>query len=64
MLKESFNYFLMSKLNEYLELAFAIHAAASIFVALTPTPHDNKFVEKAYKVIEFFALVVGKAKQR
>jgi hypothetical protein len=54
----------MNKLNEYLELALAIHAAASIFVALTPTPHDNKIVEKAYKVIEIFALVIGRAKQR
>jgi hypothetical protein len=54
----------MHKLNEYLEIALAIHAAASILVALTPTPHDNKFVEKAYKVIEIFALVIGRAKQR
>jgi len=54
----------MNKINEYLEIALAIHAAASILVAITPTPHDNKFVEKAYKVLEMIALVVGKAKQR
>ena len=50
--------------NKYIELALAIHAAASIIVSLTPTPSDDKIVGKLYKVIETLALVVGKAKQR
>ena len=50
--------------NKYIELALAIHAAASIIVALTPTPHDDRILGKLYKVIETLALVVGKAKQR
>lgn len=54
----------MSHLNQYIEVALAIHAAASAIVALTPTPHDDKIVGKIYKVIETIALVVGKAKQR
>lgn len=54
----------MHKLNEYLEVALAIHAAASAITALTPTPKDDTFVRKAYKVIEFAALVIGRAKQR
>jgi hypothetical protein len=54
----------MFKLNEYLEVALAIHAAASAIVALTPTPKDDKLVRKAYKLIEIAALVVGRAKQR
>ena len=50
--------------NKYIELALAIHAAASIIVALTPTPHDDRILGKLYKVIETLALVVCKAKQR
>jgi hypothetical protein len=54
----------MSKLNEYIEVALAIHAAASAICALTPTPSDDRLVGKAYKVIETLALVIGRAKQR
>jgi len=54
----------MHKLNEYIEVALAIHAAASAIVALTPTPADDKFVGKVYKLIEMVALVVGRAKDR
>lgn len=54
----------MHKLNEYLEVALAIHAAASAITALTPTPKDDKLVGKFYKLIEICALVVGRAKQR
>lgn len=51
-------------LSKYLEVALAIHAACSVITALTPTPRDDNFVRKVYKVIEILALVVGKAKQR
>lgn len=51
-------------LSKYLEVALAIHAAASVITALTPTPHDDNFLRKVYKVIEVLALVVGKTKQR
>jgi len=54
----------MSKINEYIEVALAIHAAASAICALTPTPSDDKLVGKLYKIIETLALVVGRAKQR
>lgn len=54
----------MHKLNEYIEVALAIHAAASAIVALTPTPADDKLVGKLYKLIEMVALVVGRAKDR
>lgn len=54
----------MHKLNEYLEVALAIHAAASAICALTPTPADDKLVGKLYKIIEVLGLVVGRAKQR
>jgi hypothetical protein len=54
----------MAHLNQYLEVALAIHAAASAITALTPTPKDDGIVRKAYKLIEILALVVGRAKQR
>lgn len=54
----------MDNLNKYVEAALAIHAAASVITALTPTPRDDKFVGKLYKILETIALVVGKAKQR
>jgi len=54
----------MQKISEYLEIALAIHAAASIICALTPTKKDDDFLGKAYKVLEFLALNIGRAKDR
>ena len=36
---------------------------ASIIAALTPTPADDKIVGKLYKIIDLFAINVGKAKE-
>ncbi len=36
---------------------------ASIIAALTPTPADDKIVGKLYKIIDWFAINVGKAKE-
>jgi hypothetical protein len=49
--------------NNYIEAALAVHAAASAITALTPTPKDDAFAVKAYRVIELLALVVGRAKE-
>jgi len=54
----------MNKLNEYLEIALAIHGAASIICALTPTRKDDDILGKIYKVLEFFALNIGRTKDR
>lgn len=54
----------MHDFNRYLEVALAIHAAASAIVALTPTPADDKIVGKLYKIIEILAMVIGRAKDR
>ena len=37
-------------------------ALASAIAALTPTPKDDGWVKKAYKVVDLLALNVGKAK--
>jgi hypothetical protein len=42
----------------------AVIAAASAIAALTPTPKDNTFVGKAYKIVDWLALNVFKAKDK
>lgn len=54
----------MAHLNQYLEIALAIHAACSAICALTPTPKDDAIVRKFYRLIEIAALAVGRAKER
>jgi hypothetical protein len=54
----------MAHLNQYFEVALAIHAACSAVCALTKTPRDDQFLRKAYRLIEIGALVIGRAKMR
>lgn len=54
----------MDKLSHYIEIALAVHAAASILCALTSSPKDDAFLRKIYKVLEFAALNIGRAKER
>ena len=42
----------------------AIVAIASLVAAVTPTPKGDKFLGKLYKVIDFLALNIGKAKDK
>ena len=37
---------------------------ASLIAALTPTPIDDNWVKKAYKVLDWVAFNVGKAKDK
>jgi len=39
-------------------------AGASLIAAVTPTPKDDKIVGKLYKVLDWFALNIGKAKDK
>ena len=39
-------------------------AGASLIAALTPTPTDDKIVGKLYKVLDWCALNIGKAKEK
>lgn len=47
-----------------LTILMAAHPVASIIVALTPTPMDDNILGKAYKILEWVSLTVGKAKQK
>ena len=42
----------------------AIIAIASLVAAVTPTPQWDKLLAKLYKVIDFLALNIGKAKDK
>lgn len=41
----------------------SIVTGASALAALTPTPKDDTFFGKLYKIIDFLALNIGKAKE-
>lgn len=54
-------------LENKLDLVHAVTAvvtAASAIAALTPTPKDNGWIAKAYKLVDWLALNVGKAKDK
>jgi len=42
----------------------SVVAVASAIAALTPTPKDDNWVGKIYKVVDLLALNVGKAKNK
>ena len=42
----------------------SIVTGASALAALTPTPKDDTFIGKVYKLIDFLALNIGKAKDK
>ena len=39
-------------------------AGASLIAAVTPTPSDDKIVGKLYKFLDWFALNIGRAKEK
>ena len=62
-MKEIISY-LVSNVDSILFAVSAIVAAASAVAALTPTPKDDAVAAKAYKVLDWLALNVGKAKDK
>jgi hypothetical protein len=62
-MKEIITY-LVSNANDILLALSAVVAAASAIAALTPTPTDDSLVAKAYKIVDWLALNVGKAKDK
>ena len=47
-------------LHEIVAALFAIHAAAVVIVNLTPTPKDDVWVARYYRILEIFAGIVTK----
>ena len=56
--------YLVSNVDSILFAVSAIVAAASAVAALTPTPKDDAVAAKAYKVLDWLALNIGKAKDK
>ncbi len=54
---------LLDEILKFLDTATVIVTLASIAAAATPTPKDDGLVRQAYKVIDFLAINIGKAKQ-
>jgi hypothetical protein len=57
------NYIIENK-EQLFGVVTAVIAAASAIAALTPTPKDDSFISKAYKVVDWLALNVFKAKDK
>ena len=49
---------------ELIAILTGIVTLASAVAALTPTPKDDTIVGKVYKVVDWLALNVGKAKEK
>ena len=54
----------MNNADNLLAVFASIVAAASAIAAITPTPKDDALAKKAYKVIDWLAFNVGKAKDK
>jgi len=53
---------IITNASDLIGVATTIVAAASAVAALTPTPKDDTWVAKIYKVVDWLAHNVGKAK--
>ena len=53
----------MQTFANMIALIMAIISVSSIIAAVTPTPKDDVWIGKLYKLIDMMALNVGKAKQ-
>ena len=50
--------------EQILTILTGIVAVASAIAAFTPTPKDDGWAKKAYKVIDLLAINIGKAKDK
>jgi hypothetical protein len=55
--------YIIENKNELFAVITTVIAAASAIAALTPTPKDDGFVGKAYKIVNWMALNVFFAKK-
>ena len=56
--------YLVSNVDSIIAALTAVVAAAYAIAALTPTPKDDGLSAKAYKVVDWLALNIGKAKDK
>ena len=54
----------MEAFSNIIGLITLIVTVSSIVAAITPTPKDDVWIGKLYKLIDLFALNVGKAKNK
>ena len=54
----------MEMLFNLIAIVTAVVTVSSIVAALTPTPNDDVWIGKLYKLIDLLALNVGKAKDK
>lgn len=50
--------------NPWFNVFTAVVALASAVSAVTPTPKEGSFLAKVYKIVDFCAINIGKAKQK
>lgn len=50
--------------NPYVSIGTAVIALCSAIAAATPTPKEGSVWAKVYKVIDFLAINIGKAKDK
>ena len=55
---------LLVRITKFLSVIPTIVLGASLIAALTPTPVDDGWLKKIYKVIDWCALNVGRAKDK
>ena len=54
----------IQSINEWIAVIPSIVMGASLICALTPTPKDDAIVGKIYRILDWCALKVGKAKEK
>jgi|TARA_Y100000401_G_C8294797_1_gene210709 hypothetical protein len=54
----------MQTIGNALAIIMAIISVASIIAAITPTPKDDVWIGKLYKLIDLCALNIGRAKDK
>ena len=54
----------IQSINEWIAVIPSIVMGASLICALTPTPKDDAIVGKIYRILDWCALIVGKAKEK
>ena len=56
--------YLVENKDELIAIVSSVVALASLIAAITPTPKDDTWGGKAYKIVDWLALNVGKAKDK